>query len=133
MTGAATLPVHAALHAMPGLPTSMSDHHKPCITRPSCVTRATSETLAAKKRYREEQRLKRPPSSDHGPPPASFAALGELAAQQGRNALAQQSAVEEPAATEEQENDQGAEGRHAVPSLHCFARHYEAMHKTPLR
>ena len=65
-------------------------------------SRVTSETLAAKKRYREEQKLRRPPS-DHGPPPASFAALGELAAQQGMAVPAQQDAV---AGTEEQEGDQ---------------------------
>ena len=51
-----------------------------------------SETLSAKKRYRQEQREKqmRAPTSEHGPPPASFAALGELAAQQGREAAAEQ-------------------------------------------
>lgn len=57
-----------------------------------------SETLQAKKRYREQQRTRaQKPSNARGPPPASFAALGELAAQQAgsRQAASEQQSLQQ--------------------------------------
>ena len=61
-----------------------------------------SETLQAKKRYRDQQRTRaQKPSGEkpaRGPPPPSFAALGELAAQQGsaRRAASGQPPADQP-------------------------------------
>lgn len=66
-----------------------------------------SETLQAKKRYREQQRgraQQRPPSNARGPPPPSLAALGELAAQQGSARRA--ASGQEPGGTPPQQEPQ---------------------------